>query len=317
MRLGQPDRGPYFEEGLRDPVLARWREQGLADEADLWARVEVDRREQLAVDLSPRPALESPPRSPRDLKTLRERLDPDDPARLGEDWARRVEAWRTRDCVLQWPVHSGLLLTLGVHDWGGFEEAIYLLHDAPALVAEIMAIQGEFTARLAERVLRDVEVDLATFSEPIGGNDRPLLSPAAYERFALSSYRPLIDALRRGGIESIFFVTYANARVLLPGVVEAGFDGLWACEAETAAMDYRSIRREFGPSLRLIGGIDLDALLAGEAAIRREIETKVPPLLAGGGYVPLADGRIRANVPLDSYLTYRRVLDEVVRRGRP
>ena len=314
MRYGRPDRVPYFEEGLRDEVLSQWHEQGLADEADLWARCPVDRREQLPVDLSPRPALDGPVTTAADLKALRERLDGDDPGRFPDDWARRVEAWRTRDHVLQWPVHSGFFLSMGVHDWRRFLEVVHLLHDAPELVAGVMEAHGRFLARLADRVLREVDVDFATFSEPIGGNDRPLLSPRAYERFVLGSYAPLMDALRRGGVETILFVTYANARVLLPGVLAAGFDGVWACEAETGAMDYRSLRRQFGSSLRLIGGIDLDTLLADKATIRREIEAKVPPLLAQGGYVPLADGRVRANVPLENYLYYRRVLEEVASR---
>lgn len=61
-------------------------------------------------------------------------------------------------------------------------------------------------------------------------------------------------------------------------------------------MDYRKLRREFGRDLRLIGGIDLDALLAGDAAIERELRDKVPELLAMGGCIPRADGRVRASV---------------------
>lgn len=314
MRYGAPDRVPYFEEGLRDDVLEQWRQQGLAPDADLSALFEIDRREQIPVDLEPRPRLEAWPLSRAGLRALRRRLDPHDPGRLPDDWAARVEAWRTRDHVLQLPVHRGFFLSMGARDWARFAEAIYLLHDAPALVGDIMALYGEFHARLAERVLRDVEVDFATFSEPIGGNDGPLLSPRAYEEFVLASYRPVLEVLRRGGVETIVFVTYANARVLLPCVLEAGFNCLWACEVETAAMDYRALRRRFGRSLRLIGGIDLDTLLKGQAAIRREIEARVPPLLAQGGYVPLADGRVRANVSLENYLYYRRVLAEVTRR---
>ena len=37
----------------------------------------------------------------------------------------------------------------------------------------------------------------------------------------------------------------------------------------------------------------------------------MPPLVAQGGYVPLADGRVRANVPLENYVYYRRLLQEV------
>ena len=311
MRFGRPDRVPTFEEGLRDDVLERWREQGLAPDADLSAMFDTDRREQIPVDLEPRPRPEAWPTCRGDLADLRRRLDPDDPGRLPDDWAERVAAWRTRRHVLQLPVHRGFFLSMGVRDWRRFREAVLLLKDAPALAHEVLDIVGEFGARLAERVLRDVEVDLASFSEPIGGNDGPLLSPDTYERFVLRSYRPILDVLRRHRVETIVFLTYGNARVLLPRVLAAGLNCLWACETETTAMDYRSLRRQLGPSLRLIGGIDLDALLQSKDAIRREVEAKVPPLLAQGGYVPLADGRVRANVPFENYRYYRRVLAEV------
>jgi hypothetical protein len=77
-------------------------------------------------------------------------------------------------------------------------------------------------------------------------------------------------------------------------------------------MDYRHLRREFGHELRLIGGIDLDALREGKTAIRREIEEKVPPLLADGGYIPLADGRVREDVTFENYSYYRQLLKQVI-----
>jgi len=314
MRYGCPDRAPTFEEGLRDDALERWYEQGLPRDADLAEMFGIDRREQIPVDLEPRPRLEAVPRTREDLAELRRRLDPGDPERLPDDWPQRVEAWRSRDHVLQLPVHRGFFLSMGVHDWAHFEEAICLLGDDPSLVGDVMDIYGQFGSQLASRILEDVEIDFATFSEPIGGNDRPLLSPATYERVVLRSYRPVLDALRRGGVETIVFLTYANARVLLPSVLDAGFNCLWACEVETDAMNYRALRRRFGASLRLIGGIDLDTLLAGKDAIRREIETTVPPLLEQGGYVPMADGRVRANVPLENYMYYRQALAEAMQR---
>jgi len=76
-------------------------------------------------------------------------------------------------------------------------------------------------------------------------------------------------------------------------------------------MDYGDLRREFGRDLRLIGGIDTDVLRQDKYAIQREIEEKVPPLLADGGYIPLADGRIRADIPFDNYVYYRRLLEKV------
>ena len=312
-RYGRPDRVPYLEEGLRDDVLARWHEQGLPKDADLGAMFHTDRRERFPVNLEPLPAVTKWPTDRRGLRALRRRLDPDTPGRLPADWAARVAAWRQRDHLLELPLHRGFFLSLGVRSWARFAEAICLLADAPALVHEIMAIHAELAACLAERVLSEVAVDFVSFSEPIGGNDRPLLSPRQYEEFVLASYRPILDVVRRHAVEVICMVTYANARALVPAMLKAGFNCLWACEVNVEAMDYRDLRREFGRELRLIGGIDLDTLLSGKAAIRRGIR-HVAPLIAEGGYVPLADGRVRPNVPFERYVYYRRLLEAAARR---
>ena len=134
-----------------------------------------------------------------------------------------------------------------------------------------------------------------------------------YAELVLPSYQPVLDVLRRRGVEVVILRTYANARVLMPVLLENSFDCLWACETNAEAMDYRSLRREFGRGLRLIGGIDLDVLRDGKEAIRREVEEKVPPLLREGGYIPLADGRVREDVPLENYLYYRQLLQEITR----
>ncbi len=310
MAYAAADRVPWLDEGLRDGVVEAWRAEGLGPGADLEEMFGFDRRERLEIDLGFRPKLRRWPRTRRGLAAWRRRLEASD-ERLPADWASRVAAWSRRDHILEMPLHPGFFLALGVEDWRRFEEVMYLTADAPGLVREMLEARGELVARMVERVLADVEIDLASVSEPIGGNDRPLLSPRTYREVVLPGYRPIIDALRRGGVETICLVTYANARALLGDIVEAGFNCLWACEAETRAMDYIDIRREFGRDLRLIGGIDLDAVIAGEAATRREMETRVPALLADGGYIPLADGRVRANTPWPNYLFYRRLLERL------
>lgn len=315
MAYGTPDRVPYFEEGLRDGVRENWQREGLPKDADLAAMFHFDRRERVPVGLELRGPAEEDPAARWDPKAIRRRLDADDPQRLPDDWADRVAAWGRREHLLELPVHHGFFLTMGVGDWRTFHDVACLLADAPTRVREILDAHAELSARLADRVLREVDVDFVSFSEPIGGSDGPVLSPWTYESIVLASYRPILDVVRRRGVETVVFVTYANARPLLPAVVKAGFNCLWACETNPRAMDYLDLRRQFGRDLRLIGGIDLDALLAGPAAVRREMETRVPPLLAGGGYVPLADGRVRQNVPFETYRLYRRLLEEMTRRA--
>ena len=314
MRYGKPDRVPYFEEGIRREVLRSWRKQGLPKNADLSQMFPSDHREVIEVDLEPRPKFSKWPTSRSDLKELFRRLIPYGRGRLPRGWAKRVRGWKNRDHVLMLRIHRGFFLSMGVYDWSRFSELMDLLVDDPDFVREAMAIQGEFAAGLAERVLKDVAVDAVLFSEPIGGNYGPLISPRMYEDMVLKSYEPVLKVLHGYGVENIVFVTYANARVLVPCILKWGFNCLWACEVNVEAMDYRDLRREFGRDLRLIGGIDLDTLRRDKEAIRREVEEKVPPLVAEGGYVPLADGRVRSDVPLENYVYYRKLLEQVTRQ---
>ena len=145
--------------------------------------------------------------------------------------------------------------------------------------------------------MKDVDIDAAVFGEPIGDNNGPLISPKMYEEFVLKSYEPVLDVLARNGVKTIILRTYANARLLIPVLLNWGIKCLWACEVNIKAMDYRDLRKEFGQDLRFIGGIDLDALRYDEETIRREVDEKVKPLVSEGGYIPLADGRVRADVP--------------------
>jgi uroporphyrinogen decarboxylase len=311
MRYEKTDRVPYFEEGIRNDVIKVWRKQGLTKKAELSKMFYTDRREEIEVDLEPRPKPRKWPTSRNEVKVLRKSLDPDDSRRLPWKWSRQVSVWQSRDHVVMLRVHRGFFLSMGVHGWDRFSEVIRLLIKDPKFVREALAVQGEFAARMAERVLSEVKVDAAVFSEPIGGNDRPLLSPQMYEEFVLTSYQPVLEVLKRYGVETVVLRTFANARILIPSILKWGFNCLWACEVNSEAMDYLDLRREFGTELRLIGGIDLDALRGDKEAIRREIEEKVPLLLAGGGYVPLADGRVRADVPFENYIYYRRLLEKV------
>jgi len=312
MRFGRPDRVPYFQEGIREEVLREWGKQGLGSADELAGIFPIDGREEVEIDGYPHPGFLRWPTSLSGLSSLRRRLKPSE-ARLPAGWRKKAALWSNRQDVLMLEVHHGFFLTLGVNDWKRFTQVMEALTDTPDYVMEAMRIEAEMVASLAEKFLSEVPIDAAIFSEPIGGNNGSLISPRMYERFVLTSYIPILEVLKRYAVEVIILRTYANARVLIPSMLKFGINCLWACETNAEAMDYRSIRKEFGRDLGLIGGIDLDMLRDGKEAIRREVEEKVPPLLEQGGYVPLADGRVRADIPLENYVYYRELLEKVTR----
>mgnify|MGYP001828993617 FL=1 len=315
MRFGHPDRVPYFEEGIRDEVVHVWQAQGLSGRRELESAFPSDERERIELDLDPRPELKKWPTTERHLDLFRRHLNPDDPERFSEQWDKRVRKWRHRGHVLMLYVHEGFFLSMGVGSWQRFYDVMTQVVDNPGLVRKMMLAKGRFAAALTEKVLKEVNVDAVIFSEPIGGNEGPLISPEMYENIVLRSYEPVLDVLRKYSVETILFQTFANARILIPSILKWGFNGLWACEVNIEAMDYRGIRKEFGRDLRLIGGIDLDALRGTRDDIKKELQTKVPPLIDQGGYIPLADGRVREDVSFENYCYYRQLLRRIIEKA--
>jgi len=315
MRFGQLDRVPYFEEGIRDEVIHVWQQQGLSGRRELVRRFPSDVREGMGLDLDPRPDLKQWPTTEEDLNVFRQHLDPDDHHRLPGQWEKRVRDWKHREHVLTLYVHEGFFISMGVGNWKRFYDVMTQVVDKPRLVKDMMMAKGAFAAELTDKFLKDVTVDAVIFSEPIGGNEGPLISPEMYEDMVLKSYRPVLDVLQGHQVETIIFQTFANARILIPSILKWGFNGLWACEVNIEAMDYHSIRKEFGKDLRLVGGIDLDALRGSKTDIKEEIQTKVPPLLDQGGYIPLADGRVREDVSFENYCYYRELLRSIIEQG--
>ncbi len=303
------DRVPYLEEGIREEVLEEWYSQGLLHEADLNELFHYDPRDEIDPDLEPRPYPRHWPRLPEDLGGFNSRLDPLDRRRLPKNWERKVKAWQRHAYPLILHVHQGFFLTLGVGDWKRFYEVIYLTKDQPALVQGMMEAQGVFAARLAERIMGEVSVDAVLFSEPIGGNNGPIISPRMYQDIVLRSYQPVMEVARNFQVPLVIMRTYANPRPLLDDMFKLGVNCLWACETPEDGMDFRELRNIYGKELRLIGGIDADALRIGKEAILAEM-AKVPDLLAQGGFIPLLDGRVRVDVPYENYVYYRNLLEE-------
>ncbi len=310
------DRPPLFEDGIRQEVLQHWYLQGLTKKVPIESLFSIDHREEIEPNLEPIPTPSHWPKSMAGLRKLSPRLDPDDPKRLPDNWDDKVKEWEKRDYPLILRVHRGYFLTVGVHGWHRFTDAIQLLVDDPHLVESWMNLYAEFTSRLVERLLKEVQVDAVLFSEPIGGNHGPLISPSMYKAFVLKSYQPILQVVKSYGVPMIIYRTYANTRLLLPEVVKAGFNCLWACECNPEAMDYLSIRGEFGKDLRLIGGIDSDSLRHTQDDIYRAVMDVVPSLLEDGGFIPLADGRVREDVTFENYLYYRKLLELTTRTGK-
>jgi hypothetical protein len=175
MQNGRADRPPLFDEGQREEVLEGWRLQGMPEGATLADLFVIDQRDENEPNLYPSEQLESWPTKMEEMGALETALEADDPRRLPENWSQLERGWKERQQTVTLRVHRGFFQSIGMQDWSRFYQAMFLVKDDPRVVRRMLEIQGAFNARLTERILQQVEVDAAVFSEPIGDNHGPLI----------------------------------------------------------------------------------------------------------------------------------------------
>ena len=239
-----------------------------------------------------------------DWKQIRARLNPDDAlARIG-DPAALIQQCANPDVATLLPLcgafgHPRNLL--------GDEALSFILYDDPALLHEILNDWCELYVALIRALTALVRVDSVLIWEDMCYKNGPLISPAHFRAFMLPYYKRFITASRDCGVEGIIVDTDGNALSLIPLFLEAGVNALMPFEVQ-AGMDVVQIRREFGPSFCIIGGIDKRALAEGKQATEAEVERVVHHFLKSGRYIPTLDHTAPTDVSLASFQYYLQVL---------
>jgi uroporphyrinogen decarboxylase len=231
------------------------------------------------------------------------RLDPDSPQRYPANW----DAF---DAVAGNPDRAHVLILPGgslygwLRNWMGVEGVSLLVYDDPALFEEIVDTIAATVATVLERVLaRGGRFDACLLSEDMAYNHGPLISPAHFRRFLSKRYRRITDVLRRGGVETIIVDSDGRLDELIPLWLDAGVNTVLPFEIGTTGADPVAYRKQFGRSLRIIGGVDKRVLARSPEAVDRELD-RLSPLVEDGGYIPTCDHKVPPDVPLANYRYY-------------
>ena len=241
--------------------------------------------------------LEYPIKGREDWERFKGYLNPDSPCRYPEYWDDLKRTYPDRD----YPLGIGGGSYYGwLRNWIGMEHLALMYYDDPELVHEMTDYIADFVLRVISRAVEEVDLDFVSFWEDMAMKAGPLISPQLFREFMLPNYKKVTSFLRDHGVDILLVDCDGNTDLLNPLWLEGGVNGIYPIEI-AAGCDPVAYRKQYGKDLILIGGIDKRALSKDLATVNREVMSKVPELLAGGGYVPWVDHAVPPDVPFKNF----------------
>jgi hypothetical protein len=238
---------------------------------------------------------------------IKKRLNPNTPERWPENWDAYVQELNGQDDPVA--LMLGGLFHLP-REWIGNENILYMFHDDPGLIDDMMEHLLYLETEIIKRVVKDIKVDEAEFSEDIAFKTGPLISPDMVRKYMVPRYKKITEMLHSNGIDIIFMDSDGNLTELVPLWLESGINYVWPLE-QAAGNDAVALRKKYGKELVIGGTIDKRALIKGKEAIKEEIMSKVPFLLEKGGYFPSVDHLVPPNVTFENYCYYINMLRDI------
>ncbi len=241
----------------------------------------------------------------KDFDELKKRYNPSATKRLELFWDEfRVEGWKRR----QHPLVLGENCTLlgfywRMREWMGTEGLSYAFYDEPELVHDMCEFIADFTIEMIRPVLDKIAPDYIFLNEDMAMKDGPLLSPAMYKEFIYPHMRRLVDFVKSKGVKYAIVDTDGNSEPLIPLLMDAGVDGLWPLERASINTDPMFLRKKYGKSLRLWGGIDKRELTKDRKRIDEHMRSLIP-MIEDGGFIPTYDHAIAPDISLDNFKYY-------------
>jgi len=241
--------------------------------------------------------VDHPVKSADDWRRYKERLVPDCDARIGPSVQGAIDALAkaaTPAGSTLWP----FFFRMGFYLMG-MERFMTAFYDMPEVIHDIFGHYSQMALTLLEPLLAGCRLDFVSFAEDLAYRNGPHISPDIYRRFWLPHQDPIVRRVRDAGVPVVSMYSSGNFEALLPLMMEHGINCTWPCE-RNAGMDPLILRKRYGRSLLLAGGVGHKCLADVPAAIDREID-RLTPLIAEGGFIPVIDDMVPPEVPFANY----------------
>ena len=138
------------------------------------------------------------------------------------------------------------------------------------------------------------------YYEDMGFKQRPFMSPDMYRELVQPGHALTFSYAHDHDLPVIVH-SCGYVEPLVSGLIEAGMDCLQVIEVK-AGMDLIKLYREYGDKISFMGGIDVRTLYTNDRGIiAEELNSKIPIVKKGFGYVLHSDHSIPNTVDYDTY----------------
>lgn len=242
--------------------------------------------------------LEYPVKTREDWERLKaERLNPDTPGRISENWPAFRDRLR----------NSGEAVQVGWFPFGvfgtprdlmGAEELLVAFYEDPDMVRDMMEHLTTLWLALWARVASEVPIGHIHIWEDMSGRQGSLISPAMVRDFMMPQYDRIVRFSRETGVRVVSVDTDGDCSELVPVMMAHGVNMFLPFEVQ-AGNDIREYRRRY-PDLGIVGGLDKRALAGRRADIDREV-ARAAEMVQYGRYIPGFDHLIPPDASWDNY----------------
>ncbi len=193
----------------------------------------------------------------------------------------------------------------------GDEMACVCYYEDPELMEDILNTARETACRVLDEISRHITIDYLFVHEDMAGKSGPLAGPKQVLSFIKPYYRAVWDMVSRRGTKLFAQDSDGNMNPVIDAFIDCGVNVFYPCEP-AGNMDIVEMRKKYGNTIAMLGGIDKHVLRKSRADIDRELAYKLQPMMRGGGMVFGLDHRIPNGTPLESYRYYVRRAREIL-----
>lgn len=190
-----------------------------------------------------------------------------------------------------------------IRNWMGVENLAYLCFDDRDLFSEMVDTIANLVCWGLDQVLPKVKVDFGWGWEDICFRSGPLISPGIFKECVVPGYSKISTKLLEYGVDLHMVDCDGLIDDLIPLWLDGGVNVMFPVEIGVWKADPYKLRKKYGKTLRILGGIDKLEIAKGPGAIDAEIARRLP-LMKEGGFVPLPDHLITPETSLDNYKYY-------------